>query len=573
MISIRRAGALAVALAVAFAVAPGLAGCGSGGGSRGAGTPGGPVPAVRAYDINPVARDRVADGGVLRWGLNEYPSNWNLNHIDGNLATVKRVMDAMMPSPFRSDAKGKISPNTDYLIEGRVTSRRPRQVVTLTLNPRARWSDGTPITWEDYRAQWQALNGRDAGYRVASTTGYQDIEKVARGGDDHQVVVTFAKPFGDWRSLFAPLYPRGTNTTPEAFNSAWLNRVPVTAGPFAFVAFDPTAKTVTIKRDDRWWGDRAKLDQIIYRSLESDALVGAFSNGELDTFDVGPSAPDYARARSTPDAIVRQAAGPDFRHITMNGESAVLSDPRVRRAVAMGIDRQAIAQSDLQGLDWPIVLLNNHFFMNTQEGYQDNAGEIGTYDPGRAGRELDAAGWKLEGRTRRKDGRELNLRFVLPSGLQVAKSEAELVQDMLGRIGVGVTLQSVPGDDYFTKYIIPGNYDITAFAYVGTPFPVSSSYGQYADAVRRPDGTRQWNANLGRIGSPRIDAAMRKATADLDDARAVADTNAADKLIWQAVNVVTLYQRPQNIAVKSNLANFGARGFYDLRYQDIGFVR
>ncbi|MGJ6966827.1 ABC transporter family substrate-binding protein [Streptosporangium sp. G11] len=562
-------GALAATLAVALAVAPGLAGCGGGGGGK----PGGPAPAVKAYDVNPVARDRVADGGVLRWGLNEYPSNWNLNHVDGNLATVKRVMDALMPSPFRSDAKGKISPNTDYLSEGRVTSHRPRQVVTLTLNPRARWSDGTPITWEDYRAQWQALNGRDADYRVASTTGYQNIQQVARGRDDHQVVVTFAKPFGDWQSLFAPLYPRSTNVTPEAFNTAWLNRVPVTAGPFKFVAFDPTAKTLTIARDDRWWGDRAKLDRIIYRSLESDALVGAFSNGELDTFDIGPSAPDYARAKSTPDAIVRQAAGPDFRHITMNGESAVLSDLRVRRAVAMGINRQAIAQSDLQGLDWPIVLLNNHFFMNTQEGYRDNAGEIGTYDPGRAGRELEAAGWKLEGRTRRKDGRDLNLRFVLPSGLQLAKSEAELVQDMLGRIGVGVTLQSVPTDDYFTKYIIPGNYDITAFAYVGTPFPVSSAYGQYADAVRRPDGTRQWNANLGRIGSPRIDAAMNKATANLDDARAIADTNAADKLIWQAVNVVTLYQRPQNVAVKSNLANFGARGFYDLRYQDIGFVR
>ena len=96
----------------------------------------------------------------------------------------------------------------------------------------------------------------------------------------------------------------------------------MTAGPFEFVAFDQTAKTVTIARDERWWGDRAKLDQIIYRSLESDALVGAFSNGELDTFDVGPSAPDYARARSTPGAIVRQAAGPDFRHITINGASA-----------------------------------------------------------------------------------------------------------------------------------------------------------------------------------------------------------------------------------------------------------
>lgn len=568
MTSIRCAGALATALAVVLAVSPVLTGCAGQGGTRG-----GAISAVRAYDVNPVVRDRVADGGVLRWGLGEYPSNWNLNHVDGNLTTVKKVMDALMPSPFRSDAKGQISPNTDYLSEGRVTSAGHGQVVTLTLDPRAEWSDGTPITWEDYRAQWQAMNGRDGDYRVAGTTGYQDIEKVARGRDDHQVVVTFAKPFGDWQSLFAPLYPRSTNATPEAFNNAWLNRIPVTAGPFRFVAFDPTAKTITLARNDHWWGDRAKLDQIIYRSLENDALVGAFSNGELDTFEIGPSAPDYARARATPDAVVRQAAGPDFRHITMNGESALLSDPRVRRAMAMGINRQAIAQSDLQGLDWPIVLLNNHFFMNTQEGYRDNAGELGTYNPGEAGRELDAAGWKRQGRFRWKDGRELNLRFVLPAGLQVTKSEAELVQDMLAQIGVGVTLQAVPTDDYFTKYIIPGNYDITAFSYIGTPFPVSSVYGQYADAIRRSDGTRQWNANLGRIGSPQIDTAMNKATADLHPRRAIAGTNAADKLIWQAVNVVTLYQRPQNVAVKNTIANFGARGFYDLRYQDIGFTR
>ncbi|WP_433241680.1 ABC transporter family substrate-binding protein [Streptosporangium sp. CA-135522] len=575
MISIRRVGAFAAALSVAGSLA--LAGCGSQGGGGGRSSAGdesaGSSSAVKAYDINPVARDRVRDGGLLRWGLNEYPTNWNLNHVDGNLAMVKKVIDALMPSAFRSNEKGEISANTDYLLEGRITASRPKQVVRLTLNPSARWSDGKPITWEDYRAQWQAMNGKNGDYRVAGTTGYQDIENVAKGKDDHEVVVTFAKPFGDWQSLFGPLYPRTTNATPAAFNSAWLNRIPVTAGPFKFASFDQTAKTITLVRDDAWWGDKAKLDQIIFRALESDALVGAFSNGELDTFDVGPSAPDYARAKGSQDAIVRQAAGPDFRHITLNGESAVLSDVNVRRAVAMGINRQAIAQSDLQGLDWPIVLLDNHFFMNTQEGYQDNAGEIGVYDPGKARQLLDAAGWKLSGQTRKKDGRELVLRFVMPSGLQLTKSEAEITQNMLAQIGVKVTLHAVPSDDYFTKYIIPGNYDITAFAYVGTPFPVSSGYGQYANATKDSKGQPQWNANLGRIGSAQIDAAMSKATANLDSSRAIADTNAADRLIWEAVNVVTLYQRPQNVAVKSSIANYGARGFYDLRYQDIGFVK
>ena len=147
-----------------------------------------------------------------------------------------------------------------------------------------------------------------------------------------------------------------------------------------------------------------------------------------------------------------------------------------------------------------------------------------------------------------------------------------LFRSMLAQIGMKVTLQAVPSDDFFTKYIIPGDYDMTAFSYVGTPFPLSGGYGTYADATTDSKGVKQWNANFGRLGSKAIDEAMRKATIELDPAKARADTNAADKLIWQEVNVIPLYQRPQNVAVKDTLANVGARGFYDLRYQDIGFT-
>ncbi|MFI7440406.1 ABC transporter family substrate-binding protein [Nonomuraea indica] len=562
-----RATRLVTALLVAVTVTGPLAGCG--GRSDPGGAPGDDGGlAVKAYDINPQPREKVKDGGTLRWGVNEFPAQWNRNHVDGNLAVAAMVTNALLPSPFLSDETAEITPNPDYLLGAEVTRHQPKQVVTYRLNPKARWSDGKPITWADYEAQWRALNGEDPAFHIVSSTGYQDIEKVARGRDDHEVVVTFARPFGDWQSLFGPLLPASANRTPEAFNTAWLNRIPVTAGPFRFKAFDQTAKTITLVRDERWWGERAKLDQIVYRASEQDSLIGAFGNGELDIADIGPSAPDYARARSTPDAQVRQAAGPDFRHLTVNGSSDLLRDVRVRRALQLGIDRQAIARSDLQGLDWPTTPLNNHFFMNTQDGYQDNAGDLGRYDPERARKLLDEAGWKLAGAVRQQAGKPLALRFVVPSGVQVSKSEAELTQAMLEQIGVKVTIQAVPGDDFFTKYVIPGNFDITAFAYIGTPFPVSSSYGIY---VNSPDGTT-WNANFGRTGSKAIDDAMNKAARSLDPARAREAANAADRLIWQEVNVLPLYQRPQNVAARATLANVGARGFYDLRYEDIGFT-
>ncbi|MEV0384085.1 ABC transporter family substrate-binding protein [Nonomuraea sp. NPDC050643] len=546
-----------------------LAGCGGGSGS-GSGGPdsAGDERTIRAFDINPQPREKVKDGGTLRWGINEFPSQWNRNHVDGNLAVAAVISNALLPSPFVSDEKAEISVARDYVLDAKVSDQRPKQVVTYTLNPKARWSDGRPITWADFEAQWKALNGRDPGFRIVSSTGYQDIEKVARGKDEHEVVVTFARPFGDWQSLFGPLLPASTNRSAEAFNNAWLNKIPVTAGPFKFGGFDQTAKTITLVRDDSWWGDRAKLDRIIFRASEQDSLIGAFSNGELDLIDVGPSAPDYARAKATTGAQMRQAAGPDFRHFTFNGSSELLKDRNVRQAIQLGINRQAIAQSDLQGLDWPITLLNNHFFMNTQEGYQDNAGELGTYNPDKAKRLLDAAGWKISGQVRQKDGKPLDLRFVVPSGVQVSKSEGELAQSMLARIGVKLSIKAVPSDDFFTKYVIPGNFDITPFAYIGTPFPISSSYGVYANVA--PGGN--WNANFGRTGSQAIDQAMSRAAQSLEPARARTETNAADRLLWEEVNVLPLYQRPQNVAARQTLANVGARGFYDLRYEDIGFT-
>ncbi|MFG1698996.1 ABC transporter family substrate-binding protein [Nonomuraea sp. NPDC049309] len=555
-------------VSAAMAAALLLAGCGNQWGNSAGMDGAGDDRELKGYDINPQPREKVKDGGTLRWGINEFPTQWNRNHVDGNLAMAAVVSNALLPGPFVSNEKAEISVDTDYVLDARVTSQKPKQVVTYRLNPKARWSDGKPITWADYRAQWQALNGRDPDYRIVSSTGYQDIEKVARGKDDYEVVVTFERPFGDWQALFGPLLPASTNRDPESFNTAWLNKIPVTAGPFKFGGFDQTAKTITLVRDDNWWGRRAKLDRIIFRASEQDSLISAFGNGELDIIDIGPSAPDYARAKATTGAQVRTAAGPDFRHFTFNGSSALLSDVRVRQAIQLGINRQAIAQSDLQGLDWPITVLNNHFFMNTQEGYQDNAGELGVYDPEKAKQLLDAAGWKLNGQVRQKQGRTLELRFVVPSGVQISKAEGELAQSMLAQIGVKLTIKAVPSDDFFTKYVIPGNFDITPFAYIGTPFPVSSSYGIYANATNG----KNWNANFGRSGSPEIDQAMSRAAQSLDPAQARALTNEADKLLWPLVNVLPLYQRPQMVAVRATLANVGARGFFDLQYEDIGFT-
>jgi peptide/nickel transport system substrate-binding protein len=526
-----------------------------------------PSPRPPASDINPMPRERVRDGGTLRRGIDQLPAQWNYHHARGGTASLDLILRGLLPYPFRADEKGMPRPDPDYVIAAAVRTTSPRQIVDYTLNPKARWSTGTPITYRDYAAQAAALSGRDARFEIGSASGYRQIADVARGVDDFHIVVTFARPYAGWRALFAPLYPAPTNSRPQLFNQGWADKVITTAGPFRMGGIDLTAESVTIVRDDRWWGPRAKLDAMVFRVVGPAAAPGALAGGELDIVDIGADPVAYRRVRTAPGVVVRKAAGPDWRQLTFNAAGPVLSDPRVRRALALGIDRRTIAAADLEDLGWPVRTLDNHFFMNTQAGYADNSGGLGRYDPAEAGRLLDAAGWRRHNPVRRRSGRDLTVRFVIPATTPVSRREAVLTQAMLRGIGVGVDIRAMPAGGAFYQCVSAGGFDITAFSWLGSPLPVPSARSIFVKP--RPGDIQQ---NYSRTGSDRIDHAMDAAIAELNPIKARRDVNAADRLIWQTMGVLPLYQRPQLIGADSHLANDGARGFRGPAYEDVGFT-
>lgn len=311
-------------------------------------------------------------------------------------------------------------------------------------------------------------------------------------------------------------------------------------------------------------GPRPKLDSITYLVLDDAARIPALQNNAIDATGLG-SIDDMVLARRTKGVDIRTAPGPTWSHLTFNGATgSILADPALRHAVAMGIDRKTIVTVLQHGLVENPVPLNSHIYVAGQEGYQNNSG--GTpFDPAGARQELDALGWKLPaGRSiRERDGHPLTVRLVFydaPGSRQIG----QIAQKTLADIGIRLDLVVSSGADLFSRYIIPGNFDIAAFAWQGDAFPLSGLTQIYAS-----DG----ESNFGKIGTPEIDAKIEQTLDELEPVKAQALANQLDRMLWAETFSLPLAQSPGNVAVRSTLANFGAAGLGDLNYMTIGFTK
>ncbi|MCP9271068.1 ABC transporter family substrate-binding protein [Mycolicibacterium arenosum] len=548
--------------AVSAALVVGLTLTGCSGGTESAPSPGGNAELGATNDINPQEPATLQDGGTLRLSLSGYPPNFNTLHIDGNLGELGGMLRPTMPRAFVVAPNGETSVNKDYFTNVELTKTEPQEV-TYTINPKAVWSDGTPITWEDIAAQINATKGTDPAYRIASPNGSERVASVTRGVDDRQAIITFARHYADWQGMFAGntfLYPKAVTGTPEAFDKGQLNAPGPSAGPFIVTGLDKAAQRVTLTRNPKWWGTPPKLDSITYTVLSDDAKIPALENNAIDAVGLA-TLDDLTRAKRLANVAIRRAPANSWYHFTFNGaEGSILADPKLRVAVMKGIDRQAIADISQRGMVDTPRPLNNHIYLAGQEGYQDNSIP---FDAEAAKRDLDALGWTMNGQFREKDGRQLTIRDVFYDA-QSTRQIAQIAQANLAQIGVNLQLSAVAGGSLFSDYVNPGNFDIVQFAYGGDAFPLSSLTQIYAS-----DGS----GNRGRIGSPEIDAQIEKTLAELDPTKAREYANELDTMLWDIGHSLPLFQSAGNVAVRSNLANFGPAGIGDLNYSAIGFMK
>ena len=549
---------------------------------------GGPAPA--SDDLAHAARGRVLTGGTLHWAVDAVPPTLNAFRADATDATGL-IDSAVLPTMFTLDGHAGATPDADYLTGAELTSRQP-QTVVYHLNPKAVWSTGAPLSAADFAAQWKALNGRDGAFAAAGPEGYDDISDVRQGATPRDVQVTFGTPYAPWRRLFSPLYPAAATATPAAFGEGTATALAADAGPFTLKAEQPDQ--VIVVRNPRWWGDRAKLDEISFTAVAPGARVDALRAGRLDIADVSRAVGDggtgistsaasdaaasaesrsYAQVQSLSGITLHRASAPGYLALTLNGGSGPLADPALRRAVAAAVDRQRIADAVLTPLGLPALPLGNHLVMADQDGYRDDSEALDS-GPGSAARQLDADGWAApaKGGARTKGGHPLSLRLVTRAGSAVDAQVAALLTAQLAGAGVPVVTEAVPEASFFTDHVAPGAYDLALFSWPASAFPVAGELPLYAKPGVGPDGSPVEGANLSGVGTDEIDQLLTGAGSALDQGTASRLAAEADTRLWELAPSVPLFQNPQLVAVRNTVSNAGAFGFAAPRFADLGFT-
>ncbi|MER8182836.1 ABC transporter family substrate-binding protein [Kitasatospora sp. NPDC094015] len=552
-----------------------------------------PAPAPAA-DLGGTDRSTVRDGGTLRWAVDTVPTTLNVHQSEAT-ADSALLAHALLPSLFRLDQHARAGADRDYLESASSTpAGQQPQTITYHLNPKAVWSDGSPLSAADFTAQWKALSGADPAYHSDHPDGYGQIESVTQGSDPQEVRVVLKQPYAPWRSLFSPLYPAAVTGTPDAFNQPLADTFRTSAGPFAVASYDKAAGKVVLTRNPHWWGDPAKAEELDFLAVPAAERLDALDQNRLDiaalTSSVdravpadspGAAPPDAAavaeasaqalkRAEALPGLTLHRAAAPAFTQLTLNSTRGPLTDPNVRRAVARAVDRQKTATAALGPLGLKAAALGNHLLMTDQDGYRDNSAALGTAS---ATELLDQAGWAANGAARTKDGQQLTLDLLLPEGSATARRTADELATELAAAGITVKPQAVAPDTFVAQHLATGDFDLALFSWPSTGFAGGEERALYAKPRPGPDGVPVVGLNYARTGSEEIDQLLDRAAAELDPAAQRDLLQQADARIWQEAHSVPLYQRPDLVAVRSTVAGAGAYGFGGPRYQDLGFLK
>ncbi|MDO4293301.1 MAG: ABC transporter substrate-binding protein [Eubacteriales bacterium] len=232
-------------------------------------------------------------------------------------------------------------------------------------------------------------------------------------------------------------------------------------GPYKATALTPDT-SLELVRNEEYWGDKPALDTITVRTIsDSDTITMALQSGEID---VAYGIPYSSYPLFENDYTFAGCATSRVFFGAMNFESEITSDPAVRKAIAMGIDKNGFVDTLLNGNGYPATGV-----FPASLPYGGDAVKAKEYDPEGAKEVLEAAGWKdTDGDgIREKDGKPLTLRWLTLPNRQELPLLAEYAQSTLGDIGFDVQINNTA--NYNSIRQDPSAWDVYFSAMITAP--------------------------------------------------------------------------------------------------------
>jgi peptide/nickel transport system substrate-binding protein len=509
--------------------------------------------------------EAVQQGGSLVLAGEQIPSGLNAQNSVDNAFWTGLWMDFIWPQVFIFQPDGTYEPNEDLAV-AELTSEDP-QTVTYTIDDAAVWSDGTPITaddflftWESQRADIDPATGEFV-YNAASTSGFEIMDCVAEG--DKVVTCTFSERYADWPGLFAPIMPRhafeaeGNGDVVAAFNEGFkfpaigtrLENVP-SGGPWSISEINGET-SVTLVRNEQYWGEPATLEEVVIRWITDPTTEpAALENGEVDVIFPQAQLDLVQQVDGVPNLEYLVGFGTFFEHIDFNFNNVHLAKSEVRQAIGEAIDRQQIVDRLPGQLSPDAEVMNHHIFYPGSAAYQPNGAELyGEQDIAAAQDLLEEAGYELgeDGiYSHPTDGR-LSLRFVWRQPNPRREQSFALAQASLAE--AGIELVPAPRDDF--TFLDAGEYDVTIFGWTNILVP-SGFTDQF-----KTDGA----VNYGSYSNPDVDALFVQADGELDPEIRAELLNEIDVILWEDLPVLPLFQVPEFLAWDTSVQNVEMNGY------------
>lgn len=487
----------------------------------------------------------------------------------GNSQATGNILIRILPAPFRTLPDYTIGVDEDLMASTpTIEPTSTGQVVTYEISPAAEWSDGEPITADDFEFTWRLQRSSDPAEggcaSVIGTLGYDQIDSVQGSNDGRTVTVTFGSPFPDWKALFTLFPAHVMDAGDDAANCAATSTgwpieagIPqdISGGPWQLLAgnIDRREEVVTLTRNPRWYGEASRLERLIYQPTGTVAGVAtqALRSGEVDLVTTQPL-PDLVgelRAAS-PDIEHRITQGLIFDHFDLNTANVHLAKPEVRQAFALALDRAEIVAATVGALDDRAQVLNNRFYVNSQPEYVDTApSRYDTQDIPGAIALLESAGYTIGAdgvATHPRDGR-LALRISTVRLDKLFEQAAELAAAQLGEAGFQV--QAVADPDIFAGADRPTSlesrgFEVALFYWFASPY-VSGNVALYTTGGAQ---------NYAGVSDPEVDRLLAALAVELDPEVAAGIANEVDAILWDEMVTIPLYQRPILTAWSSEFA-------------------